>query len=63
MKEMDLRETLRALDGCCRILWVTPPGVLHRCENKGLAHRGICKRMKMRKIKIDVDGQAGKRDL
>lgn len=32
------------------------PGVLHRSENKGFAHRWICKCMKMMEIKIDVDG-------
>src|SRR5713226_5948876 len=35
----------------------TPPRVLHRCENKGVAGKGICKCMK---IKSGVGGQAGR---
>jgi hypothetical protein len=39
------------------------PGVLYECENKGLARQGICKCLKMMKIKIDCAWAAGKRNL
>jgi hypothetical protein len=39
------------------------PGVLYKCENKGIAGKGICKNMKIRTIKIDgsrkIHGVAG----
>src|SRR5256885_6499362 len=31
----------------------TPPAVLYRCANNGVAGRGICKLMKTARIKID----------
>jgi hypothetical protein len=39
------------------------PRVLYRCEKKGVDGKGICKCLKIHKIKIDVGGQTGKRDL
>jgi hypothetical protein len=29
------------------------PGVLYRCENKGVEEKGICKRLKIRGLQID----------
>jgi hypothetical protein len=39
------------------VVGVEHPGVLYRCENKGVARKGICNCMKAMKLKIDDVGR------